>query len=98
MCGIETMSCLTLDMIDWLSLLGMRETIELDIDIIINKRQSLDKRYIVGRNCFIHINNSTQLVILQFWFRFVRTQFRPDINTIRLTFAQWRLLMDVHVD
>ncbi len=98
MCGLDSMTCLILNKNEWDRLMSMKHIIVQDIETINNKTQHLNMNYTVGRNCFIKLHNTTKLIMLQFWFRFEHSGFRPDIISIRLSFGQWKLLMESDIN
>ncbi len=85
-CGREISKCLVLRRSSWLALLRMKRCIENDLETV-------DKQYDVGCDCRILI--TSKRIALQYWIRRENERFRPAITAIRLTFNQWRSLVEM---
>ncbi len=87
MCGREISKYLVLSRESWLALLGMKRCIENDIETFADNKQ-----YDVGS---LRVLITSRRIALQYWIRREKEQFRPTITSIRLTFTQWRSLMEM---
>jgi len=95
-CGRQMTKCLTFNRARWVDLLCISHCIDADIEAILTN-VAVDKQYHIGAGFNICIKNPSQCINIQSWVRLENQHFKPSIRAFKVTFAQWKMLMDANI-